>query len=312
MDTTKNRYLFPASVIDALKMASSNGTCYKYIAGGTDLIINIKQGNKCADCLIDLSGIKELKEITRGKEYLKIGSLLTLESLANNKFVSDEFPLLAEAANSVASPLIRKTATIGGNLLCENRCLYYNQDEWWREAAGYCLKCEGDICIASGGKNACFSEAVSDTAPALISMGAKIEVADSDGVRILDLDTIYTGDGIKPINLNPSAIITSILLPRNQEFRSVFKKLRQRESLEFTSLTSAISINKNNQIRISLSGVDPKPVLVEGKAGDDISALIKQAIKSSRAINNEMMTRKYRRAMIRVFLNQSFEELDIS
>ncbi|MBK8490898.1 MAG: FAD binding domain-containing protein [Saprospirales bacterium] len=217
--------------------------------------------------------------------------------------------MLIEAALSVGAPLLRKTATLGGNVLCENRCLYYNQSEWWRESVGYCLKCDGDICIATQGKKACFSELVSDTAPALIAMDAEIEVIDLDGARRVKLEDIYTGDGVKPRNLPETAIVTAILLPLDRGFSTSYFKLRQRESLEFTSLTAAIALDKTGKLKIALSGVDPKPVVVVGKKDDDPEGLIKKAIKGARAIDNDMYTRKYRREMIGVYLRRGLEKL---
>jgi len=187
--------------------------------------------------------------------------------------------------------------------------LFYNQSEWWREAIGYCLKCDGDICIATKGKNACFSELVSDTAPALIAMDAEIELLDEDGLKKVPLESIYTGDGVNPRNLAETAILKAILLPRNREFKTDFQKLRERESLDFTSLTTAVAIDKNGKIKIALSGVDPKAVIVEGDKNDDEQVLIKKAVKGSRAVDNDMYSRKYRRDMIQVFLSKSFKKL---
>jgi len=187
--------------------------------------------------------------------------------------------------------------------------LYYNQSEWWRESIGYCLKCDGDICIATGGKNACFSELVSDTAPALIAMDAEIEYVDEKGTHRQKLEEIYTGDGVKPRNIPENAIVTSLFLPLNRGFKTAFFKLRERESLEFTSLTSAVAVDKKCKLKIALSGVDPKPVVIEGKIEDDKDLLIKKAIKASRAVDNDMYSRKYRREMISVYLKRSFEKL---
>jgi CO/xanthine dehydrogenase FAD-binding subunit len=117
---------------------------------------------------------------------------------------------------------------------------------------------------------------------------------------------------VNPRNLEPNTIVLAILLPLNREFKTVFKKLRQRKSLEFTSLTSAVTIDKSGRLKIALSGVDPKAVVVQGFIDDDKELLIKKAIKGARAIDNDMYSRKYRREMIKVFLNQSFEALSIS
>ncbi len=216
-------YLQPTTVEEAIEMAEEHKDGFKYLAGGTDVMVNRYQGNEKAPCLIDLAGITELKGVGTGEDFLRIGALTILDDLKKSNAILDEFPMLVEAANSVGSPLIRKSATIGGNVLCENRCLFYNQSEWWRNSIGLCLKCEGDICIATKGKKACFSELVSDTAPALISMDAEIEIIDQEGERRIKLEDIYSGDGVNPINLNRLAIVKALLLPLNREFKTVFK-----------------------------------------------------------------------------------------
>lgn len=302
-------YLIPTSIKEAIDFANQNQKQFRYIAGGTDVMVNRFQGNDEKPCLIDITKLSELKGIKKEDGFLRIGALEILEELKFNSDIKTEFPMLIEAALAVGSPLIRKTATIGGNVLCENRCLFYNQSEWWREAVGYCLKCDGDICIATQGKNACFSELVSDTAPALIAMDAEIEIIDIDETKRVKLEDIYTGDGVTPRNLSETAIVTAIFLPLNREFKTAFYKLRERESLEFTSLTSAVAIDNIGKLKIALAGVDPKPVVVEGSIKDDKFVLIKQAIKGARAVDNDMYSRKYRREMISVFLNRSFEKL---
>jgi 4-hydroxybenzoyl-CoA reductase subunit beta len=308
---TEKTYLIPTNINEAIDMAKTNLGAFKYLAGGTDIMVNRFQGNEDSPCLIDISKINELKGVSKEGDYLRIGALEILEELKFKKEIVEEFPLLVKAALSVGAPLLRKTATIGGNVLCENRCLFYNQSEWWRETAGFCLKCEGDVCIATKGKKVCFSELVSDIAPALIAMDAVIELTDINGTKREKLESIYTGDGVNPRNLTETAIITAILLPLNREFKTDFYKLRERESLEFTSLTCAVTVDKNGKLKIALSGVDPKAVVVEGTINDNKTELIKKAIKGARAIDNDMYSRKYRREMIAVYLNRSFKSLNI-
>lgn len=352
---TEQIYLKPTTVEEAIKLGNQHKKDFRFLAGGTDVMVNRFQGNESSFCLIDLSGIGELKRVSsphpsslpkgegvlspsgRVREglFLKIGSLVQLDDLRNFSEIREEFPILLEVAHSAASPTIRKTATIGGNILCENRCTFYNQSEWWREAAGHCLKSSGDICIATGGTKACFSKFVSDVAPALISMDVLIEVASppnplSEGegeenaspqtplqrrgemseTKIIPLEKIYTGDGIQPRNLDRNVIIKFILLPLNRHFKSSFKKLRQRESMDFSSLTTCVSIDKNGKIKIVLGAVDPKPIVVEGKITDDKDELIKQAMKKARIVDNDVFSREYRKEMIKVFLERSFKELD--
>ncbi len=282
---------------------------FRFIAGGTDIIVNKFQGNDSSSCLIDLTGIGELKLVEKFGKHLKIGSGVALDNLKDYPEIEKGFPVLLEAACAVASPVIRKTATIGGNILCENRCTFYNQSEWWREAVGYCLKCNGDICIATGGKKKCFSKFVSDMAIALISLDAYIEVIEYGGSSISRLEDIYTGDGINPRKFNKTALIKALHIPLNEGNRSIFKKLRQRESMEFSSLTTVLNVNKYGKIKIVLGGVDPRPIIIEGSPEDDKQELIRQVIKKARIIDNDVFSREYRKEMITVFLNRSFNEL---
>ncbi len=302
-------YLKAESLEQAIYEANGHPDSFRYIAGGTDVIVNKFQGNDESTYLIDISGIKELKNVVTAENHIEIGSLVTLDDLQKHKIIADNFPILLEAAHSVASPMIRKTATLGGNLLCENRCSFYNQTEWWREAVGYCLKCEGDICIATGGKKNCFSKFVADTAVALISLNASIEIFENNTTSIIPLESIYTGDGVSPRNFNKTSIIKSIHIPTNNGYKGVYKKLRQRESLEFSSLTTSVTIDKLGEIRIALGGVDPKPILIVGTIKDDLQSLITKAVKKARIVDNDVYSREYRKEMISVYLNRSFKEL---
>ncbi len=298
------------SAEDAIATAVENFTDFKYLAGGTDVIVNKFQGNAETNCLIDLTGIEELKQVAIEGNVLRIGSLVKLDDLKKHQIITDSFPVLLTAAHEVASPMLRKTATIGGNILCENRCSFYNQSEWWREAVGYCLKCDGDICIATGGKKACFSKFVSDTAPVLICCDAQIEIADKDGISVLKLEDIYTGDGVNPVKLSKTALLKAILLPLTNQYQCVFKKLRPREGVDFSSLTTAVSKDKTGRIKIALGGVDPKPVVAEGDSIAMKDELITRVFKKARVIDNDVYTRPYRREMIKVFLERSFTELN--
>lgn len=309
MITAEKIYLQPKTISEALGYASEHANDFKYIAGGTDVWANDFQGNNISECLIDITGIDDLNKVEETGEYLKIGALVKLSELKNYDLVKQNFPVLIEAADSVGTPLIRNSATIGGNLLCENRCIYFNQSEWWRQSVGYCLKCSGEVCIVTGTDKACYSEFVSDTAPALISLDASLKIIDTNQEKTIKLEDIYTGDGVKPIYLDKKTIVKSILIPLNRGFRSVFKKIRSRESLEFTSLTAAVSVDKTNNIKIAMSGVDPKPVVVTGTTNSNKNELIKIALSKSRSVDNEMLSRKYRRKMIKVTLTESLNSL---
>lgn len=308
---TEKLYLRPETAEEAINLAHKYEADFCFIAGGTDVIVNKFQGNDSSSCLIDINGIKELKQVTNDGQSLRIGAALSLDSLKTFAEIENGFPLLIEAAYAIASPVIRKTATIGGNLLCENRCIFYNQSEWWREAVGHCLKCNGDVCIATGGKKNCFSKFVSDMAIALISLDATLEVTEYGGNYMIPLEDIYTGDGVNSKKINKTALIKAIHIPLNKGHRSIFKKLRQRESMEFSSLTSVVTVNDAGKIKIVLGGIDPKPVIIEGTVKDNQQTLIAQVVKKARIVDNDVFSREYRKAMIKVFLNRSFKELDM-
>lgn len=305
----EKKYIKPSTVAGALEAVRQFENQFSFIAGGTDLMVNKFQGNDDAACLIDLSAIEELKQIAVDGNYLKIGSGITLDRFSKNAEVRKLFPVLTEVATAIASPVIRKTATVGGNLLCDNRCIFYNQSEWWREAVGYCLKCDGEICIATGGKKNCFSKFVADLAVGFISLNALIEIAEPEGERTVPLEEIYSGDGINPHKFGKTSIIKSVLIPLHRNTRSIFKKLRQRETMEFSSLTTVTTIDKDGNIKIVIGGVDPRPVVIEGNTSDNFQELITKAVKKPRIVDNDVFSRLYRKEMIEVYLKNSLLEL---
>ena len=312
MNIKEDKFIRLSQISEVISAAKEFKNSMRFIAGGTDLMANKFQDNETSRVLIDISGMTELKSIIFDADYIRIGALVTLHELSQNTLIKKVIPSLCNAATSVGSPLIRFSGTIGGNILCENRCLYYNQSAWWREAVGHCLKCNGNVCIATGGDNACFSECVSDTAPVLISSQAKVKYVNSDGIeKIVLLKDIYTGDGVSPRTISANELVLEILIPNVDEIKCDFQKLRLRESLEFTSLSSAVSIDMNGLIRITLTGMDPKPVYLETDKNEPIVSLSKRLLKMASAVDNDVFTRKYRREMVNVFLQRSYSKLGI-
>ena len=309
MSTAENLYLKPADMEEAFRMAKKHEKDFRFIAGGTDAIVNHFQGHAKTTCLIDLTGIPDLNRIQSDEKFMRIGALTRLDDLKKHPVLAEYFPALVEAARAVASPLLRKTATIGGNLLCENRCLFYNQSEWWREAVGYCLKCDGDVCIATGGKKNCFSKFVSDTAPVLIALKASVEILDGIHRTWIPLEDLYSGNGLSPRTIGPSSILRQVILPFQKGLRCIFMKLRPREAVDFTSLTTAVSRSPEGDIRIVVGGVDPGPVLVTGNMNEDPKEWVRQAVKKARIVDNDFYSRSYRREMLVHFLNESLQLL---
>lgn len=308
MQTKHPSYVKASSVAHAVQLATEYANSM-FVAGGTDVYVNSQQGNVEASWLIDVSDLTDLQSCSIHSGNMTLGSMMTLSDVIAHNDIQRYLPALQQAAQSVATPVIRKTATLGGNILCENRCFYYNQSEWWRESAGHCLKCHGDICFATGGRKNCFSKFVSDTAPVLIAYGASVTLISDQGEECFPLENLYSGDGVSSVSLSRKSLLTSVNIPLSTRV-VVFRKLRPRKSLDFTSLTTAVSLDANGNLRIVIGGVDPKPVVVEGNLrSTNPELLITMACKKPRVVENDFYSRPYRKSMIKLFIEDSIQHL---
>ncbi len=306
---TDKKYLIPKTSAEAVKLFTQHENS-KYIAGGTDLIVNFKQNNIAFQSLIDVSSLPELKTITANEKELTIGASCTLQEIAGHDFIKKNLSILKEAALSIASPITRASATIGGNLLCENRCVFYNQSDWWRESIGNCLKCEGDICIATGGKKNCFSKSSSDMAPALLACNAEVSIQTEKGTKRISAEQLYSGEGVYPHTLKAGELIVAIHIPIvAQQF--FYFKLRQRQSIDFSSLTIAMSYQKDKSLlKIGIGSADPKPVYWEYKINGETKFEddVLQKVKKIRFVENDYYSRDYRKDILLLQLNKQYQK----
>lgn len=297
------------TVEHALSLAREYSGNYLYFAGGSDIMIYRKQNLADQSNIIDIRDIPELGDIRAKEDSLVIGSAVSLHELSTSQVVTEKYPILSEAAVSIATPVIRKSATIAGNLLVANRCNFYNQSALWRESAGSCLRETGPTCLVTGGRDKCYSRNVSDLAPALIALGANVTIRNQQGTTELPLYDIYNADGICYHNhLEDDAILLSITVPAPPQ-RYFFRKLRRRGSLDFSSLTMAAAVN-GDIARVCLNAVSMSPILLTINLANDILAdTQKLAVRSCKTVNNDMFSQKYRRQMISVFLAQFWREM---
>src|SRR4029078_6320011 len=164
----------------------------RFIAGGTDLLVNMRRGINNPNSLIDLSAIDELAEIKLREDGVTIGAGVTIAALARHESIADRYKALSQAAQAIAGPAHRAMATVGGNLCLDTRCIYYNQSEWWRSANAHCLKTTGTIChVAPKSRGVCFATFSGDLAPALLTLGAEVHVAGPAGRRTIPLENLY-------------------------------------------------------------------------------------------------------------------------
>jgi len=295
------------------------------IAGGTDLIPSLRQRLFEPDYVVDLRGIaglRGIRELSGGE--VEIGGLTTLSEIERSALIRERYLVLAEAARTVASPVIRNMATIGGNICLDTRCVWYNQSLQWRKSCGFCIKKDGDLCHVAPGGEKCWAAFSADTPPALLCLDAQIEIAGPHGRRRLPLADFYTNEGDARMKLARKEIVTSIILPvGTANWRGAYRKLRIRGSIDYPLAGVAVALQRNGHIQqahIAITGVNPAPMLVKRQAIDALLAgkLISEelsaeaadlAARTAKPLTTSALTPEYRREMVRVFTKRALLSL---
>jgi 4-hydroxybenzoyl-CoA reductase subunit beta len=254
-------YRAPRSVAEAAKILAGEGPRAMLIAGGTDLLPNMKRRHQAPKVLVSLRQIEELKKLNG-----TFGAGLTLNEVVR----SEKTPTaLRHAAVQVATPHLRNMGTLGGNLCLDTRCTYYNQTYEWRKAIDFCLKKDGSVCWVATASKRCVAVSSTDTAPALIALNASARLVSSSGEREIAVEDLYRNDGIDYLSRRPDEILTQIRVPDG--WKSTYWKLRRRGSFDFPILGVAAAVKLSGDVvqeaRIALGAVASRPFLVE-KAGE--------------------------------------------
>lgn len=234
----------PESLDAALALLEEHGDAALPIAGGTDLVPNMKHGLFEPKVVVSLADVPELHGVEETADGgLRIGAMTTIASLAVHDAVQ-RYPVLAQAASLIAGPQLREVGTLGGNVMLDTRCQWYNQTYFWRKALGYCLKKDGTEChVVKGGKK-CVAAASNDTAPALMSLGAVLELAGPEGAREVPIDEFYVADGIVNRDVRQGELLVAVRIPAPAAgHRSAYGKLRTRGSIDFPLLGVACSFD---------------------------------------------------------------------
>ncbi|PYV55390.1 MAG: 4-hydroxybenzoyl-CoA reductase subunit beta [Acidobacteria bacterium] len=317
------KLLRPRTLDEAISLlapqAGEGARATRVIAGGTDLIPSMRQKLFEPEYVLDIRQIAELKGIRETEQGTEIGALTTLSCIERSSVLKQHYPVLVEAAKTVASPVIRNMATLGGNICLDTRCLWYNQSLTWRKSCGFCIKKDGDLChVAAGGKK-CWAAFSGDTPAALLCLEAEIELAGPQGTRRLPLNDFYTGEGDSYRRLQLNELLTRIILPKaTADLSGTYRKLRIRGSIDYPLAGVAITLKcLNGHIesgRIALTAVNPAPVLVkkasevlQGKRLDEeLAELVGDlAAKTAKPLTTSALTPEYRREMIRVFTKRA-------
>jgi len=316
--------LRPTSLDAALEALERYGPEAQVIAGGTDLIPSLKQRLFAPRVLIDLKRLRDLDYLrTESDGTLVVGALTRICTLVNSALVARQFPVLHQAAGTVASPLLRNLGTLGGNLCLDTRCLYYNQSAFWRESLGYCLKKDGTVCHVAPGGRVCWAVFSGDTAPALLTLDARLELASPRGTREVPLAGFYVNEGALRIAKAHDELVTAVRVPPSRAgWRGVYKKYRVRQSIDYPLAGVAAVMRKSAdgtclEARLALTAVNPAPKLVEaagrlqGRRYDPalVEEVAHEAIRTGKPLRTSASTPEYRRHILRVFVRRALQEL---
>src|ERR1700726_4019645 len=229
----------PQTLEEATRILDGERANAMPLAGGTDLLPNMKRRQQAPRTLISLRHIQSLSEIELSDSGLRLGACLTLSDIAASPRFRNGLTALAQAASLLATPQIRNMATLGGNICLDTRCNYYDQSYEWRKSINFCLKKDGTPCWVAPGSSKCVKVSSTDTAPALMALGARVRLVSRSGERDVLLADLYNNDGLDYIKRKPNEILAEVLLDSLRGWKSTYWKLRRRGSFDFPVLSVA-------------------------------------------------------------------------
>jgi 4-hydroxybenzoyl-CoA reductase subunit beta len=316
------RYHAPRSLTEALRIKADSGADSAYVAGGTDLYPNMKRRQQTPSTVIGLSRIAELRGMRFGSDGAALGAGLLLSEIENDPRIRNGFPALAHAVAEISTPPLRNMGTIGGNLLLDTRCNYYDQNYEWRKAIDFCMKKDGAICWVAPGSPKCLAVQSADSVPVLIAMGARAVLASTTGERDIAVEDLYRNDGIDYLTKSPDELLTEIRLPARTGWRASYRKLRRRGSFDFPVLSVGAAVRMEGadvaEARLVLGGVASSPlrlaaseqILVGRRLDQDaIAEAAAAAAGPSRPMDNTDFSFLWRKEMTRRFVGLALEDL---
>jgi 4-hydroxybenzoyl-CoA reductase subunit beta len=259
----------PASALAAASLLATEPGA-RLLAGGTDLMPNLRRGIEQPPTLIALDAVRDIGEITTDSAGASIGAGVTLAQLATDGRIAREWPVIGQAAASVAGPSHRNAASLGGNLCQDTRCVYYNQSAWWRAANDHCLKRGGDTCHVAPQGRSCHAAYAGDMAPALLVLGAEAELLSRGGLRRVPLAALYRNDGAAHLLLAPGEVLTRVHVPAAKQpgLRCGYRKARTRAAMDFplAGVACAVTLQAGAiaALRVAITGTNPHPFLLAG------------------------------------------------
>ena len=310
----------PNNLAKALTLAAELDD-FDWVSGGTDLLPNYKWKLNSKPDVISLSKVQELTALSG----TVIGAMVRIHDLANS---DDVHPLIRETAGTIASVMIRRSATVGGNICLDTRCYWFNQSEEWRRSIDWCLKCDCDTgadCRVIPNQNTlCVATYQADLAAAFIALDATIHLASSVGARSMPFTDFFELDGMTRNVLKPGELVTHVTLPDDaKNWQGAYQKLRLRESWDFPEAGVAaawrIDGGKLSELRVATTGCESIPgdhsdlakdALVEWIGKESVRALAEDIRKAVKPVSNTYFPPSYRRKMLRVLARRAMAPLE--
>jgi 4-hydroxybenzoyl-CoA reductase subunit beta len=317
-------YRVPTTLKDAVKMRADAGPEGQFVAGGTDLYPNMKRRQQTPQTVISVARLPELSQITgAGATGLRVGAGVSLTDLHDHLVVARDYPMVAAAAKLISTPSLRNMGTIGGNLLLDTRCNYYDQNYEWRKGINFCMKKDGDTCWVAPGSPTCWAVQSSDLAPLMVALGARLRFASTLGERVVTAAGVYHNDGINYLHKRPDELLVDIELPPLNGWRATYKKLRRRGSFDFPVLGVAarVDVAQDGAVKdakIVLGGIAPAPLeITEAQeklmgaplTAETIEAAAEAAYNKARPLDNTDFAMNWRKQMARVYVRRALEDL---
>ncbi len=319
------RYVAPRTVPEAAAVLADLGPEAAPLAGGTDLLPNMKRRQQTPGTVVGLRGVEALHGAAGTPATgISLGAMTTLAAIERNEALRAAWPALARAASLVATPPIRTTATLGGNCCLDTRCSYYDQTHEWRRSIGFCMKKEGDVCWVAPGSERCWAVSSSDTAPVLCAAAAEVSLVSKAGERRVPITELFADDGIAYLTRRPDEILTAIHLPPVAAGqRATYLKLRRRGSFDFPVLGVAATVRVGtggavDEARIVLGGVGSRPHLAEAAAAflvgtrlDDevVAEAARLAGQIAKPLQNTDFASSWRKQVTKEYVTRALREL---
>lgn len=346
MRLPKFDYRTPREIAEAVKIMAGSGPEGQFVAGGTDLYPNMKRRQQTPRTVISVMRVPELNQIRGdGRSGIRIGASVTLTDIVENPIIQRDYPVIAHAARTISTPILRNMGTIGGNLLLDTRCNYYDQNYEWRKGINFCLKKDGDVCWVAPGSSKCWAVQSSDLVPVMVAIGAKFRLASTLGERMIDAAGFYNDDGIDYLKKRSDELLVDIHLPPLNGWRASYQKLRRRGAFDFPVLGVAVYVRLDEvrtgsglgsssgqpawggggdrvvgAAKIVLGGIAPSPLEIKeaetalvGNPLDDahIQAAAEAAYVKARPLDNTDFVMNWRKQMTRQYTLRALRDLII-